>query len=176
MKQAIQLIESQIPDRFKGLPEEVFLFVSRVTPLLNVDLLIQNADNETLLTWRDDGFGPSGWHIPGGIVRYKELIADRIHAVAASELGARVSFSSVPLAMKEVIHPSRIARGHFLSLLYKCTLTSPLDESLRFMGDVPREGQWAWHRGCPADVIPVHEMYREFMCVTPGENAQHGGV
>jgi colanic acid biosynthesis protein WcaH len=32
----------------------------------------------TLLTWRDDESFGAGWHVPGGIIRYKETAADRI--------------------------------------------------------------------------------------------------
>lgn len=35
-------LEAAIGDPCQGLPEEVFLFVSRVTPMINVDLLIQD--------------------------------------------------------------------------------------------------------------------------------------
>ena len=52
----IDKLESSIQNPSKGLPEEVFLFVSRVTPLINVDLLIKNERNQTLLTWRADNF------------------------------------------------------------------------------------------------------------------------
>jgi colanic acid biosynthesis protein WcaH len=59
------------------------------------------------LTWRDDGYCNPGWHIPGGIIRFKETIATRIKVVARYELGAEVDFDPVPLAINEVIHPSR---------------------------------------------------------------------
>ncbi|MDP2923379.1 MAG: NUDIX hydrolase, partial [Candidatus Omnitrophota bacterium] len=71
IKQKIDLLESLIKNPSERLPEDIFLFVSRITPIINVDLLIKNKQNHTLLTWRDDGFYPPGWHIPGGIVRYK---------------------------------------------------------------------------------------------------------
>ena len=49
-----------------GLPHDLFVFVSRLTPLVNVDLLIQDPHHGTLLTWRhDETYGP-GWHVPGG--------------------------------------------------------------------------------------------------------------
>jgi colanic acid biosynthesis protein WcaH len=128
-----------------------------------VDLLIKNEQKHTLLTWRDDGYYPPGWHIPGGIVRYKETISDRINAVAASELGAAIKFKKDPLAINEVIHPSRRVRGHFISLLYECTLISSLDKNLRYEKGIPKPGEWAWHDKCPNDIIPVHEMYRKFI-------------
>lgn len=163
IKKIIDLLESLIEDPSEGLPEEIFLFVSRITPIINVDLLIKNEQNQTLLTWRDDGYYPAGWHIPGGIVRYKEKISDRIKAVAASELGARIKFKKESLVVNEVIIPARRNRGHFISLLYECTLISPLDENLKYEKGIPKPGQWAWYNKCPKNIIPVHRMYRKFI-------------
>lgn len=159
----IRLLESMIENPSKGLPEDVFLFASRITPLINVDLLVKNELNQTLLTWRDDGYYSPGWHIPGGIVRYKERMRDRIHAVAAAELGARIESDSEHIAINEIIHPTRKDRGHFISLLYRCRLTSPPNPDLKYVKGVPKPGEWAWHSACPADIIQVHEIYRQFI-------------
>src|SRR5258705_8683005 len=72
MAALIRRIESQIDTR--ALPEELFLFISRITPLINVDLLIQDYGKGTLLTWRSDRFFGPGWHVPGGIIRHKEWV------------------------------------------------------------------------------------------------------
>ena len=48
----IRQLESEIDAVEAGLPGELFLFVSRVTPLVNVDLLIEDEHKRTLLTWR----------------------------------------------------------------------------------------------------------------------------
>ena len=163
IKKIIDLLESLIKNPSEGLPEDIFLFVSSITPIINVDLLIKNDPNHTLLTWRDDGYYPPGWHIPGGIVRYKETISDRINVVAVSKLGAEIKFEKEPLAINEVIHPSRRVRGHFISLLYECTLMSSLDKNLKYEKGIPKPGEWAWHSKCPNDIISVHEMYRKFI-------------
>ncbi len=163
IKKLIDLLESCIGNPSKGLPDDVFLFLSRITPLINVDLLIKNKENHTLLTWRDDGYYPPGWHIPGGIIRYKETATTRIKAVAATELGACVKFKKDPLAIKEVIHPSRKNRGHGISLLYECSLISPIDENRRYEKGAPKPGEWAWHERCPNNIIKIHEMYRNFI-------------
>jgi ADP-ribose pyrophosphatase YjhB (NUDIX family) len=162
LSKIINCLEKSIEDPTKGLPEEVFLLLSRITPLINVDLLINNERNQTLLTWRDDGYYPAGWHIPGGIIRYKETAAERISAVALGELGATVEYPSTPLALNEIIHPSRKDRGHFISLIYRCSLTSHLDENIKFLGGKPRHREWAWHDKCPEDIISVHEIYRKY--------------
>ena len=73
----------KIKDPKKSLPEDIFLLLSRISPLVNVDLLIKNKKNQILLTWRQKGqVYPEGWHIPGGIIRYKEKFTNRIKEVA----------------------------------------------------------------------------------------------
>ena len=156
-------MESSIQNPSKGLPEELFLFLSRITPLINVDLLIKNEKNHTLLTWRDDGYGPSGWHIPGGIIRYKETMAERVKAVAKNELGAEVAFNLAPLAINEIIHNTRKIRGHFISLLYQCSLLTQPDENIRCKNNIANENEWMWHSSCPDNIIPFHEIYRNFI-------------
>lgn len=159
----LHLLESAIGHPSEGLPTDLFLFVSRITPLVNVDLLVKNEQRQTLLTWREDEYYGPGWHVPGGIVRFKETMADRINAVAAGELGARVNFRRPPLAVNEVIHPTRSNRAHFISFLFECTLASPLDATLAYTGGDHKAGEWAWHEGCPSNIIAQHEMYRQFM-------------
>jgi ADP-ribose pyrophosphatase YjhB (NUDIX family) len=158
----IDEIESQIGDPRQGLPDAVFSLVTRLTPMVNVDLLIRNNRGQTLLVWRDDGFY-RGWHVPGGIVRFKERMADRVAAVARIELGTRVTLRGGPVAMNEVVYPERRVRGHFISFLYECDLVEPPDETLRHVGGLPSHGQWAWHSACPPEIIPSHEMYRRFL-------------
>ena len=156
-------LESAIESPGTDLPEDIFLFISRITPLVNVDLLIKNDQNQTLLTWRDDGYYPPGWHVPGGIIRFKETIADRIQAVAKDELGAKVKCDKTPLAVNEVIHRERKNRGHFISLLYQCRLKTQPDENLKYKSNSPNPNEWMWHSTCPDNIIQVHEMYRKYI-------------
>lgn len=146
-----------------GLPEEVFLFLSRITPLVNVDLLIQDNASRTLLTWRSDRFFGPGWHVPGGIIRHKEAAADRIHAVAGQELGVSVTFDPVPILVHEGIQPGWRDRGHTIALLYRCRLTSDPAPRSRYNPQAPLPDQWQWHEHCPDDLIPEQKGYAAFM-------------
>jgi colanic acid biosynthesis protein WcaH len=101
--------------------------------------------------------------VPGGIIRYKEIIAERVKAVAKNELGAEMEFNPAPLAINEVIHNTRETRGHFISLLYQCSLVTQPDEGLRCKSNSPNPDEWMWHSSCPENIIPVHEMYRKFI-------------
>lgn len=146
-----------------GLPEEIFHLVSSLTPMVNVDLLIRNEHGQTLLTWRADQYYGPGWHIPGGIIRFKERAAQRIAAVAALELGCTVEASLSPLLMREITATHRDVRGHFISLLYACSLRSSPDPTLKFCSGMPKNGEWMWHDRCPNNLIGVHEAYRPWI-------------
>jgi colanic acid biosynthesis protein WcaH len=161
LQSAIAILESAVGDPHRGLPEEIFLLVSRIAPLVNVDLLIQDEARHTLLTWRDDEFFGTGWHVPGSVIRYQELAADRIHACARQELGAEVAFESVPLLVSEHV-AARSSRGHAISLLYRCSLLTPPDERRRARVTPPSAGEWRWHAGCPQDLLSAQDPYRGF--------------
>jgi colanic acid biosynthesis protein WcaH len=156
---SIRLLESRIGTRAEEWPEELFLFVSRITPLVNVDLLIRDARGRTLLSWRSDRFYGPGWHVPGGIIRFGETAAERIRIVARRELGADVEFDASPLLVHEGIHPDRRDRGHFVSLLYPCRLASDPDARQRFMPEAPLPNQWMWHDRCPDNLIREQRDY-----------------
>ena len=159
----LQKVIAQIEDPHQGLPQEVFYFVSQLTPMVNVDLLIQNKAGQTLLTWRDDKFYGPAWHIPGGIIRFKEKIEDRIAKVADTELGCKVKFDEQPISVTPLVSSSRNVRGHFISLLYSCELVSPPDIKRQYVGEKPYAGQWSWHDCAPNDLLSAHEHFRRLI-------------
>ena len=164
LEDALEKLDAELTDPGQGLPEEVFLFTSRVTPMVNVDLLIRNERGEVLLTWRGGDYYVPGWHVPGGIIRYKESLYARLEKVAWLELGATITYQKKPLAVKEIIRsPERKNRGHFITFLFNCSLKSnPSEDLLHISGD-PVSGSWKWHSRCPDDIIPVHRMYKEII-------------
>src|SRR5579859_1632523 len=154
----IAALEAALPQPRTGLPEDVLQLVSRLAPLVNVDLLINDDQQRTLLTWRDDDvFGP-GWHVPGGIIRYRERAVDRVHACALEELGADVESEPQPMFVLESITRAP-SRSHHVSLLYRCRLAGALDETRRAVVDPPLRGQWRWHDRCPPNLLPEQAPY-----------------
>ena len=161
-RKAIKFLDEQIPNSSLGLPREVFLFVSRMTPLVNVDLLIKDENGRTLLSWRDDIYAGSGWHVPGGILRFKENLETRILKVAEKEIRAVIKFDPIPIAINQVIC-SHNSRGHFISLLYKCFLSGkfiPKNTGLKKTDN----GYFQWHDSCPKNLVKVQQkMYKKFI-------------
>lgn len=163
IEDAVREIERAAAHPETGLPDEVFRLVTKLTPMINVDLLIKNEAGETLLTWREDTLCSPGWHIPGGIIRFQEPIEHRIHAVAQSELRTDVIFEAEPLKVTEFILPNQAYRNHFISLLYGCRLTGAVPDELHCKNlQNPGLGQYAWFAAPPENLLKVHWKYRSF--------------
>lgn len=160
-QEAIAQLERAAPHPEDGLPEELLLFISRMAPLINVDLLVQDEAKRVLLTWRDDEFYGAGWHVPGSIIRYKEHAADRIRRCAQDELGCAVEFDPAPVTIIESMDTRR-NRGHFISMLYRCRLAGEPDPARR-AGGRPRRGDWMWHERCPPDFLALQFPYQQFL-------------
>ncbi|TAK87945.1 MAG: NUDIX hydrolase [Betaproteobacteria bacterium] len=158
MDMLLQRVLKHVPDPSRGLPDAVFNFAVKITPMINVDLLVRNDRSEHLLAWREDDWG-SGWHIPGGIIRYNEPIHERIAAVARSELSTGVRHSSLPVDIKQFFH----RRGHFISLLFLCELEAPIGDRSLLQLDIPRTGALRWIQGAPSDLYSVHKVYSDWL-------------
>jgi len=163
LKDALEIVEQAAGDASSGLPEEVFRTLTRLTPMINVDLLIKDLRGRTLLTWRADSWFPAGWHIPGGIIRFEEPVAHRIAEVARLELKATVEFEPEILSVNEFILPELPFRNHFISLLYRCNLTSAPPTLLRYETGIPKARQYAWFEKPPENLLRVHSIYKKFI-------------
>ena len=159
-KCAVKMLDWTAKRPKNGLPDDIFYYISRTTPLVNVDLLIKNQNNEVLLSWRDDEYTGTGWHIPGGIIRFKENIKKRIEEVAKTELSASVTCDLIPIAVNEIIDDKQRNRGHFISLLYTCCVDEEyiIDNRNLTSND---QGFLKWHQSCPSNLLSWHEIYRE---------------
>jgi hypothetical protein len=159
---AIEVLDKQVADPSEGLPNDVFYYISRATPLVNVDLLIKDETGRTLLSWRDDQYSGVGWHVPGGIVRFKETLETRVKKVAEIEIGTNIDFDPNPIAINQIINPDSANRGHFISILYKCFLSNMfIPQNKGF--SMKDNGYLMWHNGCPANLIEVHGIYRKYL-------------
>lgn len=151
-------LDHGLADPRKGLPDPVFRFALKTTPMINVDLLVRDFRGRTLVAWRQDEFG-TGWHIPGGIIRWRETFAARIAAVASAELHAEVEADPEPCRISQLLDSGR---GHFISLLYRCELRTPIPADAFAPNEndaVP--GQLYWGAEVPGQLYPAHDIYRD---------------
>jgi len=166
MKKLIEKIESYVKNPSKGLPEDIFYLAGRLTPYINVDLLVQDDLGRTLLSWRDESLFEnnlsSAWHIPGGIIRLRETISERLHKVAMNEMrGKLISFSKEPLKVGQFIDHHTKNRSHHIGLLYKCKLEDnyEIDNKNLNFGD---SGFLEWHSSPPDDFHSHQLVYKGY--------------
>ena len=153
-KQKLPIIDS--PE--SGLPEDIFEFITRLTPIVNVDLLVYNKKRQFVLTWREKDQFQKGWHIPGSIVRFKEPQEDRLKKLIEVELCGMLLDKPVLKCIFEIIlNKERNNRGHFISFLYTATALTPITAEMldKIEGKIFNE--------FPSELIPVHQIYHEIL-------------
>ncbi len=146
-----------------GLPEEVFLSISGLVPIPNVDLFILDDDGRLLLTRREDPYFGKGWHLPGGCIRFKETMLERVQKTAINELGTLVRIDEEPIAVRDVIIRKTRAglknqniRAHHVAVLYRCY---PTDYS--GISNLEAHSSAKWFDKIPIDILPVHNVYKD---------------
>lgn len=155
-------LEKILPEQ--GLGTELFLFTSTLAPVVNVDLLVTNKKHEILLAWRDDIHCGSGWHVPGGCIRFNETLEQRIQRTALSEFGMKVKFQEEPVKVFQIFSEGKRShlenqqeRGHFVTIVYACELP----DDFRGLEKKPTEiGYTKWFDQLPENLIKNHECYK----------------
>lgn len=161
IKKLINQISELVDDPTEGLPEELFLFATEITPMVNVDLLVRDDEGRILLSWRDDEIYGAGWHVPGGIIRLKESFSERIQKTAEIELGCNVIADEMPLEIVPIICQEMPVRGHFISFVYECKLPNGYCVNNGKRSRYER-GYLEWHKTFPDDMLEVHSFYKKY--------------
>ncbi len=150
----------KIPEN--GLPNHLFNYVSSITPLVNIDLLVCHPNKGFFLVWRDDQYYGPGWHIPGGIIRFKEKLTQRIDIVAKEELGLSEIKSPQLIAINQIQHLNRSERGHFFSFLFSALPTFYPQLSTK-TNSLLKNGSIRWHQHVPSNLIAQHKRYIPYL-------------
>jgi ADP-ribose pyrophosphatase YjhB (NUDIX family) len=131
IRQLLKILK-KIDHPHEGLPPAVFNGFVRVVPFVACELVVVNSKKQILLTWRRDQWW-TGWHFPGGLLRYNETFEERIQQTALTELGVDVVRSKFLFPVNYTSGP----RGHAVSLVFLCeTETKPVHG--KFFGKMPR--------------------------------------
>jgi len=151
-------------DASRGLGEALFLSVSTLTPIANVDLLILDEKHRLLLKRRDDPYFGAGWHIPGGCIRFRETMEERAQKTAVEEIGGPVIIHKL-VAVRDVIIDSprpglqnQNYRAHHLAVLFQCILPAQTIADRSFQERLAGENL-KWFHTLPDDLLRVHEVY-----------------
>ena len=73
------------------LPLDIFMQVVKHTPLISIDLLIYNDNNDVLLGWRTNLPAKDFWFVPGGRIFKNESIREAFSRIARCETGINLN-------------------------------------------------------------------------------------
>lgn len=76
------------------LSQEDFATVVRSTPLISIDLIVENARGEFLLGKRTNRPAQGYWFVPGGRVQKDEPLAQAFERLTQAELGVRLPMAA----------------------------------------------------------------------------------
>ena len=133
-------LSKKVKNPKQGLPQGVFDAISQLVPFPACEIVVFNSKGEMLLTWRQDQWW-NGWHIPGGLMRFKETFQERLNNTAKKELGAGIK--SFKFLFVENYYTE--LRGHSVSCVFLCKLTRP-----------PKQGKF--FKTMPKDLIKQHKI------------------
>lgn len=165
---AVKTLRQAKLDTDNGMPQELFLMLSGLVPLANVDLLITNEQGQILLTRRCDPWYQPSWHIPGGCMHYGEDFLHCVQQTAMRELGTKVIVSEVPVAVRNVIrgvdrskeYPRE--RGHNVAILFSCQMPEGwmMNNGKKTERD---DGYAAWFDILPEDFMEIQRVYADIL-------------
>ena len=165
---AVEILREAGIESEEGLSEDLFLLVSSLVPLPNVDLLVTDKDNRILLTRRNDEFFQKSWHIPGGTMRYGESFDTAIRKTAQRELGCTIEYNPTPIAVRNVIRGQNLKqrfpreRGHNVAILFRCFLPENyvIDNRERSEDD---NGYIKWFEKLPDNFMKIQYVYKDVL-------------
>jgi colanic acid biosynthesis protein WcaH len=77
--------------------DDTFLDVIDATPLVSMDLLLEDKDGRVLLGKRMNKPAQGYWFVPGGRIRKNESLSDAIIRISMTELGIEITIDQVRL-------------------------------------------------------------------------------
>ena len=150
-------------DPKKDLGKPLFEVVSGMVPNVNVDLLCYDSFNRFALVYRHDKFYGPGWHIPGGVLRFKEKLENRLTSTAKRELQINSITEVYRINISEIFAKERDVRGHFISFLFRAK-SKELDKNSDFNPHKNYEnGSIAMFSKPPSNLIEQHKRFTHIM-------------
>ncbi|MBN2638839.1 MAG: GDP-mannose mannosyl hydrolase [Bacteroidales bacterium] len=102
------------------------------TPLVALDLIIENNEGDFLLGWRTKKPAQDQWFVPGGRIRKDERMAEAFQRIAKEELGLKVMMEDAEfLGVYEHLYEDNVFDDpdfgtHYIVLGYRIQINSEL--------------------------------------------------
>jgi colanic acid biosynthesis protein WcaH len=147
------------------LTNKEFLQIVKNTPLIAIDLVIENPQSEVLLGWRKNSPAKGFWFVPGGRIYKNEKFPDAFKRIVKTEIGLDLSLDdSVFLGVFEHIYPDENFSGnsafgtHYIVIAYRIKLNSTIK-------NLPSGQHTEYWWATPGDILKgpnIHENTRNY--------------
>ena len=115
------------------IPTDIFMQIVRNTPLVSIDLLMHNENNEILLGWRNNQPAKDYWFVPGGRIYKNETIRDAFSRIMTAETGLTLDIDQAVFhGIFEHFHPEQNFMNeagfgtHYIVLAFDIHLTGEI--------------------------------------------------
>jgi colanic acid biosynthesis protein WcaH len=129
--------------------KDLFLQIIDMTPLVSIDLIIEDKKGKVLLGKRINKPAQGFWFVPGGRIRKNEKISDAFERISETELGASVFIEDAKLfgtydhIYDDNFHGEQGINTHYVVLAYKVTLKDgAIDKEDIVTDDQHEEFRW----------------------------------
>jgi len=143
---------------------ERLLEIIGATPLVSIDLILENPQGEILLGIRTNQPAQGYWFVPGGRIRKNEPLADAFRRISAAELGKELSIDGAELlgAFDHIYDDNFLGTAgintHYVALGYK---VKTADEFAVVSDEQHSSMQW-WPKDRLLNDPQVHENTKRY--------------
>jgi colanic acid biosynthesis protein WcaH len=112
-------------DSLKMNDSEKFLQIVDSTPLVSIDLILEDPQERVLLGMRNNRPAKGFWFVPGGSIRKNERLCDAFKRISSIELGAEIAITNATLvgAFDHIYEDNYLGaheiNTHYVVLAYK---------------------------------------------------------
>ncbi len=148
--------------------DEQFLKVIDATPLVSIDLILENHQGKILLGKRNNRPAQNYWFVPGGRIRKNERLADAIKRISSAELSTEIMLSDgQPLGAFEHIYDDNFSGSdgintHYVVLAYKIRIK----DDFKIVADNQHSEKRWWHTKDLLDAPDVHQNTKAYFLNT----------
>ena len=148
--------------------DEQFLKIIDATPLVSIDLILENPQGKILLGKRSNRPAQGYWFVPGGRIQKNEKLADAIKRISLTELGFEITLDdSELLGAFDHIYSDNFSgvdgiNTHYVVLAYKVSLKIDIEI---VCDDQHSEIKW-WHKRDLSGSTEVHQNTKAYFVNT----------
>ena len=142
--------------------DKQFLHIIDNTPLVSIDLIIEDIQGKVLLGKRTNRPAQGYWFVPGGRIRKNETIADAITRISSTELGIDLSINDVQLfgSYDHIYEDNYLGEDgintHYVVLAYSLKLPGTIEVSVDKIEDDQHSEMRYWAKDTLLEAGDVH--------------------